>query len=224
MITDAPPRKVNHRVGFLESDRIKTVGLPRDRRLLTIARSIEAEIKGGTIVNVRRACAEFLDAASAFYRVPRCSVRVPAARPLRVRENWSTELFEDYTPETMLVRVWMKTAVRKEITAFGTFLKHSLPRILPPSGFSEVRICRLVAYTGVLRASRSALPLCEGNAAKAPVLGGSKWRAMADRLAEDESNHTTRVRIVCNGKPKHRSATIHAGRFALLAMVGLTNL
>jgi hypothetical protein len=45
---------------------------------------------------------------------------------------------------------------------------------------------------------------------------------MADRLAEDESNHTARVRIVCEGKPKHRSATIHAGRFALLAMVGLT--
>jgi predicted metalloprotease with PDZ domain len=47
---------------------------------------------------------------------------VLAARPLRVRENWSTELFGDYTPETMLVLVWMRTAVRKEITSFGTFL------------------------------------------------------------------------------------------------------
>ncbi|MGA2647969.1 MAG: hypothetical protein ABSF15_25000 [Candidatus Sulfotelmatobacter sp.] len=28
MITDAPPRKVNRRAGFLESDRIKTVDLP----------------------------------------------------------------------------------------------------------------------------------------------------------------------------------------------------
>jgi len=41
---------------------------------------------------------------------------------MRVRENWSTELFGDYTPETMLIRVWMKTAVRKEITSYGTFL------------------------------------------------------------------------------------------------------
>jgi hypothetical protein len=28
----------------------------------------------------------------------------------------------DYTPQTMLIRVWMRTAVRKEITSFGTFL------------------------------------------------------------------------------------------------------
>ncbi|MGO9679548.1 MAG: hypothetical protein ACLPW4_20070, partial [Candidatus Sulfotelmatobacter sp.] len=72
--------------------------------------------------NVRSACAEFLEAASQFYKVPECSVRVLAARPLRTREQWTTELFGDYTPETMLIRVWMRTAVRKEITSFGTFL------------------------------------------------------------------------------------------------------
>ena len=42
--------------------------------------------------------------------------------PLRVRENRATELFGDYNPETMLIRVWMRTAVRKEITSFSTFL------------------------------------------------------------------------------------------------------
>ena len=45
-----------------------------------------------------------------------------AARPVRVRENWATELFGDYDPENMLIRLWMRTAVRKEITSFGTFL------------------------------------------------------------------------------------------------------
>jgi hypothetical protein len=95
MITDAPPRKANHRAGFLESDRIKTLDLPQDGRLLTIAQSIESAMKSGTTVDVRRACAEFLDAASEFYRVPACGIRVLASRPLRVRENWSTELFGD---------------------------------------------------------------------------------------------------------------------------------
>jgi len=33
-----------------------------------------------------------------------------------------TELFGDYNPETMLIRVWMRTAVRKQVTSFGTFL------------------------------------------------------------------------------------------------------
>ena len=71
---------------------------------------------------VRQACEDFLQAASDFYKVPNCDVRVLAARPLRVREYSTTELFGDYHPDTRLIRVWMKTAVRKDITSFGTFL------------------------------------------------------------------------------------------------------
>ena len=122
MVTDAPPRKANHRAGFLESDRIKTLDLPQDGRLLTIAQSIESAMKSETTAGVRRTCAEFLDAASEFYRVPACRIRVLAARLLRVRENWSTELFGDYNPEAMLIRLWTRTAVRKEITSFETVL------------------------------------------------------------------------------------------------------
>jgi len=32
------------------------------------------------------------------------------------------ELFGDYDPEISMIRVWMWTAVRKEVTSFGTFL------------------------------------------------------------------------------------------------------
>ncbi len=121
MLTDAPPRKPNLE-GFRDSDRINTLDLPPDECLPAIAKSIEAAMKAERTANVRSACAEFLEAASQFYKVPECSVRVLAARPLRTREQWTTELFGDYTPETMLIRVWMRTAVRKEITSFGTFL------------------------------------------------------------------------------------------------------
>src|SRR5437667_12832723 len=74
------------------------------------------------MAHVRLACAEFLEATSQFYKVSDCDVRVLAARPLRVREHWTSELFGDYSPETMLIRVWMRTAVRKEVTSLGTFL------------------------------------------------------------------------------------------------------
>jgi hypothetical protein len=92
MLTDAPPRKASHHAGFLESDRIKTLDLPQDGRLLTIAQSVESAVKAGTTAGVRRACAEFLDAASEFYRVPACGIRVLSSRPLRVREKtWMVE-------------------------------------------------------------------------------------------------------------------------------------
>lgn len=121
MLTDAPPHNGN-RAGFLESDRMKTLDLPEGGRLPTIAKSIESAMQTGKTVDVRLACAEFLTQTSEFYGTPACGVRVLAARPLRVRENWTTELFGDYSPETMLIRLWMRTAVRKEITSFGTFL------------------------------------------------------------------------------------------------------
>lgn len=121
MLTDAPPRKAN-RAGFLESDQTRTLDLPQDGSLLTITKSIESAMRRGRSTDVRRTCADFLKAASEFYKVADCGIRVLAARPLRVRESWSTELFGDYTPETMLIRVWMRTAVRREVTSFGTFL------------------------------------------------------------------------------------------------------
>lgn len=121
MVTDTPPRKTNS-AGFLESDRIKTLDLPQDGRLPTITKSIDSAMKSDTSADVRLACSEFLAVASEFYKVPPCGIRVLAARPLRVREHWTSELFGDYSSETMLIRVWMRTAVRKEITSFGTFL------------------------------------------------------------------------------------------------------
>ncbi len=121
MLTDAPPRKRNQ-AEFLKSDRTKTLDLPQNGSLPDVMKRLESTMNAGTVAEVRKACAEFLAIASEFYKVPHCGIRVLAARPLRVRESWSTELFGDYHPETMLIRVWMRTAVRKEVTSFGTFL------------------------------------------------------------------------------------------------------
>lgn len=121
MLTESPPRNRNL-ARFRESDQLNTLDLPEDERLPALAISIASAMKAKQIAAVRSACAKFLNAAVQFYGVPPCGARVLAARPLRVREQWTTELFGDYTPETMVIRVWMRTAVRKEVTSFGTFL------------------------------------------------------------------------------------------------------
>jgi hypothetical protein len=119
MLTDSPPRK--NRAEFLESDRVKSLDVPQNGMLLEIAKRLDSAMKSDRIADVRSACAEFLTTASSFYGVPNCAVRVLAARPLRVRERGTFELFGDYDPETSVIRVWMRTAVRKEVTSFGTF-------------------------------------------------------------------------------------------------------
>jgi hypothetical protein len=121
MLTDAPSRNAN-REGFLESDRIKTLDLPGNVALLEISKQLESAMKSGEIRDVRSACMEFLATASSFYEVPVCGVRVLAARPLHTREHGTFELFGDYAPDSMLIRVWMRTPVRKGVTSLGTFL------------------------------------------------------------------------------------------------------
>ncbi len=121
MLTDAPPRDGNL-ARFIESDRLSTLDLPDNRNILGIATVIESAMQTGKAAAVRLPCAEFLAETSRFYGVPPCGIRVLAARPLRVREQWTTELFGDYTIETMVIRLWMRTAIRKEVTSFGTLL------------------------------------------------------------------------------------------------------
>jgi len=121
MLTDAPPRGRNLK-SFTTSDQLDSVPLPADDRMPRIAARIESAMKAGSITEVCAGCEEFLNVASDFYQVRRCGIRILAARPLRVREHSTSELFGDYHPKTGLIRIWMRTAIRKEITSFGTFL------------------------------------------------------------------------------------------------------
>jgi hypothetical protein len=123
VLTDRPPRKKTFLEKFAESDRLTGLELPGDERLRAAALDIESVMKTGTRTAVQNACAEFLLVATEFYGVPRPDVRALASRPLRVREGgWATELFGDYSPSTGVIRIWTRTAVRKQVTSFGTFL------------------------------------------------------------------------------------------------------
>src|SRR6266849_2326735 len=123
MLTDRPPRRPALVAEFLASDRRGTLELPPDDLLCVAARAIEAGMKTGKAAPVRQACAEFLAIAAEFYQVEPPTIRVLAARPIGVREGgWASELFGDYHPETKVIRVWMRTAIRKQVTSFGTFL------------------------------------------------------------------------------------------------------
>lgn len=129
MITDLIPRKASYREEFVRSDRLAALLVPTNDRLKAIAERIEAAMKtearhcGQARGDIKDACAAFLAAASSFYKVREPGISVLAARPLRAREGgWRTEIFGDYAPDRMLMRVWMRTAVQKRVTSFGTFL------------------------------------------------------------------------------------------------------
>ena len=121
MITDRPPRNKALIEEFHASDRLLTLEVPADDRLRRPAKSIQAALKADRRSELKAACTEFLRRAADFHSVP--GIQVLTARPIRVREGrWATELFGDYAPATGMIRNWMRKAVRKEVTSFGTFL------------------------------------------------------------------------------------------------------
>jgi hypothetical protein len=123
MVTDRPPRAKALLTKFAASDQLGGLPLPGDDRMRLAAAAIEAAMKGGARTAVQGACAEFLSVAAEFYGLAKPDVRALASRPLRVREGgWATELFGDYTPATGVIRIWTRTAVRKQVTSYGTFL------------------------------------------------------------------------------------------------------
>ena len=123
MLTDYPPAKPALLAEFHRSDQLNTLDVPPDNRLAAPAHSIETAMKAENQKAVRLACTEFLKQASDFYRVSEPPVRVLASRPLRIREGgWGMELFGDYNPESKVIRVWLRTAILKQVTSYGTFL------------------------------------------------------------------------------------------------------
>lgn len=122
MLTDPPPRKKASYRLFSESDRLEILPVPPHGELMLLAANIQAAMQAGRAAGVHAASDDFLGVACDFYRVPGCALSVLAARPLKVREYSTTELFGDYRPDTKAIRLWMRTAVRKEVTSFGTFL------------------------------------------------------------------------------------------------------
>jgi len=122
MLTDRLPVNQVLRAQYDQSDRQTDLDAPLDERLLPLAKAIEVAMASGATSKVRQTCADFLAAAADFYTVPPPGIKVLASRPLNLREGgWATELFGDYNPGAATIRVWMRTAVRKQVTSFGTF-------------------------------------------------------------------------------------------------------
>jgi hypothetical protein len=122
MVTDPVPKILRLRAEYTGSDELRALPLPSDDRFVAAARCIEEALGTEETPPVRKACIAFLSAAAEFYGVSAPQVRVLRARPIRFREGgWGTELFGDYHFEEKLIRVWMRTAVQKSITSFGTF-------------------------------------------------------------------------------------------------------
>jgi len=122
MITDPRPRLIARRSEYDRSERLTGLAIPGENSLHVLSLEIESALSSELKKRVQIACKRFLEESANVFNVQRPEVRVLDARPLRVYEKGSSELFGDYNPDSALIRVWMRTAVQKRVTSFGTFL------------------------------------------------------------------------------------------------------
>ena len=108
---------------YRRSDEIDTLGLPPGILLAPMVEAIAAGLREDRRAAVQSACQGLIDALTRGYRVPDIRVRVLATRPA----DGTGELHGLYEPEDegtlARISVWMRTAQKKNVVAFKTFLR-----------------------------------------------------------------------------------------------------
>lgn len=115
----SPARKSIYR----RSDAIVALGLPAGADLGATVARIEAALRADNRAAVQRECQRLIDALVTGYHVRGVRVRVLAERPA----DDQGELHGLYEPEDgralPRLTVWMRTARRRQVVAFKTFLR-----------------------------------------------------------------------------------------------------
>ena len=108
---------------YRESDSIPSIRLPTTRGLKTRVKQIETALKQENRAATESACRELLQFMISMLDVPPVRIKVFAARP---HDDWG-ELHGLYTPsegrKQALIHVWMRTAKKRKVVAFRSFLR-----------------------------------------------------------------------------------------------------
>ena len=108
---------------YRRSDAIETLPLPAGVMAGAIVAGIRGGLAGEDVKAVQRGCQALIDVLVAGYHVPPIRIRVLARRP---SDDYG-ELHGLYEPEEgrtpARITVWMRTAAKRQVVAFKTFLR-----------------------------------------------------------------------------------------------------
>jgi hypothetical protein len=122
MHTDTIPRISIHSAEYMRSDALRSIGLPSGERLRELAVDLKIAMKTDDRKEVQTASAALITEMANAFMVAPPPLKVLNARPRKVTENYATETFGDYDFNSTVIRLWMRTAVQKKTTSYGTLL------------------------------------------------------------------------------------------------------
>jgi hypothetical protein len=130
LITDPIPRAAGLRRQYEASDAKSHLDLPPAEPLQKLATALADALATESRPKVKKAGLALLAFLAEVYQVPPPKLSVLGARPKRVSEGSSYELWGDYTFATQVIRVWMRTAVLGKVTSFRGLLNTLLHEFL----------------------------------------------------------------------------------------------
>lgn len=104
---------------YRQSDAIATVPVPEAQSLLPLLQKLATVLQAGDRAQTQSAAGAVLQALTSRLGAAPAKLKVLSKRP---SNDWG-ELHGLYDPETALITVWMRTAQRKQVVAFKTFLR-----------------------------------------------------------------------------------------------------
>lgn len=108
---------------YRRSDEIQSLGLPEGTAVGPLVANIERALKAEHRSQTQAACQALLDDLARIFKTPAIRVSVLARRP----SNSYGELHGYYEPleddKLAHITIWMRTAQRKQVVAFKTFLR-----------------------------------------------------------------------------------------------------
>lgn len=126
---------------YRRSDQISGIRLPHSRALQPLVTRIKAALKAQDRLKTEAACQDLIDGLTDALNIPPVRVRVRAVRPIN---DWG-ELHGFYIPiegqrRIARIAVWMRTAQRRQIVAFRTFLRTLLHELCHHIDYTMLRL------------------------------------------------------------------------------------
>ena len=123
MITDHRPSRGKLRREYDASYSQVKIRTPSSEILKPMFEMLTVAIDGEDATKLKQVCAQFLGAFSSFYGIPTPSLKLLGPRPHATLEGrLASELFGDYHIEQARIRLWTRTAIKKQWTSSKTVL------------------------------------------------------------------------------------------------------
>ena len=125
---------------YRKSDEVTSIPLMRSSSLQPLVRMLAGALREEDRLRTEKICQELASALMASLKVPPVRIEVLATRPSR---TWG-ELHGLYTPgrgrKAARITVWMRTAQRRQVVAFRTFLRTLLHEICHHLDYEFLRL------------------------------------------------------------------------------------